>query len=324
MLIRFSSIGDIVLTTPIIRCLKQQLYGVELHFLTKETNKTILSGNPYIDKLHYLQSSLGQTIKYIKEAQFDLIIDLHNNLRSRLISLFCGVKIIRFNKINIAKWLMVNFKINVLPNKHIVDRYFEAIKALSIKNDRKGLDFFIEPAHQYEHPFLNEPYIAIAVGAKHFTKCIPPEKLIYIVKKIPQRFVLLGDKNDMLSAQIINKQFPKKTLNLCGKINLQQSASVIKNAKAVITGDTALMHIAAAFNKPVFSVWGNTIPQFGMYSYLFKNDKKLTINDLHIYENNNISCRPCSKIGFSKCPKKHFKCMLGINYSKLVEDMNLI
>jgi len=324
LLIRFSSIGDIVLTTPIIRCLKQQLYGVEIHFLTKEANKTILSGNPYIDKLHYLQISLNQTVKYIKDAQFDLIIDLHNNLRSRLISLFCGVKTIRFSKVNLAKWLMVNFKINILPNRHIVDRYFEAIKALNIKNDRKGLDFFIEPAHQYEHPFLNEPYITIAVGTKHFTKRIPPEKLIYIVKKLQQRFVLLGDKNDVLSAQIIANKFPQKTLNLCGKINLQQSASVIKNARAVLTGDTALMHIAAAFNKPIFSVWGNTIPQFGMFPYLFKNDKKLTINDLNIYENNKLSCRPCSKIGFSKCPKKHFKCMLELNYDALVDDLNLV
>jgi len=296
------------------------LPNTAIHFLTKRANKTILSSNPYIDQLHFLEERLYKTAKHLSNEKFDLIIDLHNNVRSRIISFICGVKTIRFNKINIAKWLLVNFKINILPKKHIVDRYFDAIKSINVKSDNKGLDFFIAPNNKYEPPFLKEPYIAIAVGAKHFTKRIPPEKIIHLIKKINKRFVLLGDKNDVFSANIINKQFPTKVLNLCGSINLQQSASVIQNATAVITGDTALMHIAAAFDKPVFSVWGNTIPQLGMYTYLFKDGKQLAIEDLNIYENKNISCRPCSKIGYNKCPKKHFNCMMNIDYDKLAND----
>lgn len=324
LLIRFSSIGDIVLTTPIIRCVKQQIPGAAIHFLTKAVNKNILSGNPNIDKLHFLKESLQKTAKELKAEKFDVIIDLHNNIRSRIISYYCGVKTYRFNKINVAKWLKVNFKINMLPNKHIVDRYFDAIKNLNITNDNKGLDFFIEPQNNFEHPFINESYIAVAIGAKHFTKRIPPEKLIYIIKKTNYRFVLLGDKNDVLSANVISKQFPLKTLNLCGNINLQQSASVVQQSKTVITGDTALMHIAAAFNKPIFSIWGNTVPQFGMYPYLFKDEKQLSIEDLSIYQNDNLNCKPCSKIGYDKCPKKHFSCMLDIKYDMLVEDLRKI
>jgi len=324
LIIRFSSIGDIVLTTPVIRCLKEQLPGVELHFLTKKANENILSSNPYIDELHFLKDGLYNTAKLIKDQKYDLIIDLHNNIRSRFISLFCGVKTIRFNKANVAKWLKVNLKIDVLPNRHLIGRYFEALQSLNLKNDNKGLDFFIEPGNQFEHPFLKKPYIAIAVGAKHFTKRIPPEKIIHLIKKIDSNFVLLGDKNDALSAQIITNQFPSKTLNLCGTINLQQSASVIQNAKAVITGDTALMHIAAAFNKPVFSVWGNTIPQFGMYPYIFKDEQQLKPINLNIYENNNLDCRPCSKIGHNKCPKTHFSCMMQLNFNKLINDINLL
>lgn len=270
-----------------------------------------------------MEPSLYETAKQLSNQKYDLIIDLHNNLRSRIISLFSGVKTIRFNKVNFAKWLKVNFKIDVLPKKHIVDRYFDSLQTLNIKNDSKGLDFFIEPSNLFKHLFLDEPYIAIAVGAKHFTKRIPPEKLMHLIKKINHRFVLLGDKNDAISANIVAKQFLQKTLNLCGEINLQQSASVIKNATAVITGDTALMHIAAAFSKPIFSVWGNTIPQFGMYPYFLKDDNKLSIKDLHIYENNNLTCRPCSKIGYNKCPKNHFDCMLQIDYNKIVDDISM-
>jgi len=274
------------------------LPGTELHFLTKGGNKTILYANPYIDRFHFLQPSLYDTVRQLSNQKYDLIIDLHNNIRSSIICLFCGAKTIRFNKANIAKWLKVNFKMDILPKKHIVDRYFEALHPLNIENDHKGLDFFIEPDNQFKHPFLTK-------------------------KKISRHFVLLGDKNDVISANIIAKLFPSKVLNLCGKINLQQSASIIKNANAVITGDTALMHIAAAFNKIIFSIWGNTIPQLGMYPYLFKYGKNLSIKDLHIYENNNLNCRPCSKIGYNKCPKQHFGCMLQIDYHKLIDDISI-
>lgn len=295
----------------------------ELHFLTKAVNKTILSANPYVDQLHFLQKDLLTTIKLVNDEKFDLIIDLHNNLRSNIISFFCRVKSIRFNKINVAKWLKVNCKIDVLPKQHIVDRYFKALRTINIKNDNKGLDFFLEADNEFKHFFFNEPYIVIAVGAKHFTKRIPAEKLLHLIKKINHRFVLLGDKNDVIAANIITKQFPVKTLNLCGQINLQQSASVIKKSIAVVTGDTALMHIAAAFNKSIFSVWGNTIPQFGMHPYLIKNDNILPIKNLNIYENNNLNCRPCSKIGYCKCPKNHFECMLNIDYNKLIDDLTM-
>jgi len=322
LLIRFSSIGDIVLTSPLTRCLHKQLPNCEIHYLTKAAYEIVLKDNPYLKRVHFLEKPLSKTIKKIKAEQFDLIIDLHKNIRSYCCTLFTKAKIIRFNKLNIEKWLLVNFKVNRLPNKHLVDRYFESVESLEIQNDHKGLDFFINPTNTIGLPFNNTPYIAIAVGAKHYTKTIPIEHLLVIINRLSYPVVLLGDKNDGKTASLIKNQFKNKVANYCGNINLQQSAFLIEHAQAVLCGDTALMHIAAAFNRPIFSVWGNTIPQMGMYPYVFKNEKQVSQAELNMYEQVDLSCRPCSKIGYDVCPQKHFKCMKDISPHDIANDIN--
>src|SRR6478609_11898899 len=143
LVIRFSSIGDIVLTTPVVRVLKTQLDNVEIHYATKIQFASIFQESPYIDKMHYLQGGLLDFVKELRQEKFDCIIDLHNNLRTRIIKLLLGVKSTSFNKLNFQKWLMVNLKINKLPPVHIVDRYLDAAKWLGVKNDSLGLDYFI-------------------------------------------------------------------------------------------------------------------------------------------------------------------------------------
>ncbi len=323
LLIRFSSIGDIVLTSPIIRCLKMQLPNAEIHFLTKHAYNNILVDNPYITKLHYLEKPLIRTLQKIKAERFDLIIDLHKNLRTYLLTALISAKTIRFNKLNMAKWLMVNLKINRLPHKHLVDRYFDRLKLLNVQNDGQGLDFFIHPQNELNLPFNKKPYVAIAVGAKHYTKTIPIQHLFSIISKINFPVVLLGDAKDDITASILKNYFKDKVENYCNKLNLQQSAFLIKQAKIVLTGDTALMHIATAFNKTLFTIWGNTVPQFGMFPYVFQSGKQKNINELNIYEDANLSCRPCSKIGYPACPKDHFKCMTNIDIDKIVYDIGI-
>ncbi|MCK4639093.1 MAG: glycosyltransferase family 9 protein, partial [Bacteroidales bacterium] len=143
LIIRFSSIGDIVLTTPVIRCLKQQLKDSEIHFLTKEQFVPIVKANPYIDKVHFIKNDLKQILSQLKSENLDFIVDLHKNFRSVFVKLKLRKPSKTFNKLNIKKWLLVNFKINLLPEIHIVDRYFKAVKILGVKNDGKGLDYFI-------------------------------------------------------------------------------------------------------------------------------------------------------------------------------------
>ncbi len=322
LVIRFSSIGDIVLTTPVVRVLKTQLENAEIHYATKIQFKSLFDENPYIDKMHYLQKDLSGFIRELKRENFDFVVDLHRNLRTRIIKTALLKKSKSFNKLNVEKWLMVNFKINRLPNVHIVDRYLDTVTSLGVKNDTLGLDYFIPGKDVVPMEWLPEThrqgYVAYAIGAQHATKKLPVERMIELCDKINAPIVLLGGKEDAANGELVAKFFErtpgseayeeglkglnKKTqiYNGCGKYNLNQSASLVKQAKYVFTHDTGLMHIAAAFKKEIFSIWGNTIPEFGMYPYRTK---------FTVLENQKVSCRPCSKIGYKECPKGHFKCM---------------
>ena len=323
LILRFSSIGDIVLTTPVVRAVKSQLTDCEVHYATKKGYVSLLTSNPYIDRVHCLEDNLEELIGRLRKEQFDIIVDLHNNLRTRIIKSRLGIRSKSFNKLNWQKWLLVNFKINRLPNRHIVDRYMDTVSALGVKLDTLGLDYFIPEKDEVELDWLPEThrqgYYAVVIGAKFATKQLPKDRLIELCDRINKPIVLLGGKEDAELGDEIVEFFVKtddsspyeeqlreglnkrsEVFNACGKFNLNQSASLIKQAGAVFTHDTGLMHIAAAFKKQIFSIWGNTVPEFGMYPYR---------TQFSIFENKKINCRPCSKIGHDKCPLGHFKCM---------------
>ncbi|HEY4787815.1 MAG TPA: glycosyltransferase family 9 protein [Bacteroidales bacterium] len=316
LIVRFSSIGDIVLTTPVIRCLKNQVEDAEVHYLTKKTFSSILAYNPYIDKMHFLEDSLDKVVRDLKKENYDYIIDLHHNLRTSIIKARMKPLAFSFNKLNIEKWLMVNFKVNRLPGKHIVDRYLDTIRLFDIRNDGKGLEYFIDPADEINLADLPEThrkgYAGFVIGAKHNTKKLPKDKIIAIIRKLELPVILLGGKEDREAAEFIRKQAGDLCYNACGLYNLGQSASLVRQANVIITHDTGLMHIAAAFKKKIISIWGNTIPEFGMYPYEPHSDSQ-------IFEVKGLKCRPCSKIGYQTCPKKHFKCMNGIDVDQVAK-----
>ncbi len=314
LIIRFSSIGDIVLTTPVIRCIKEQQPNTEIHYLTKRVFKPILENNPYITKIHTIDKDVKEVIKELKLEKFDFVIDLHNNIRSVQTKTALRKKSFSFKKLNFQKWILVKFKINKLPAKHIVDRYIQTVKKLGIVNDNKGIDYFIPQKDEINISALpishHNGYIGFVIGAKHYTKQLPVEKIISICKKLNQPIILLGGKEDIGKANQIEKAVGSTIYVACGKYNLNQSASIIKQATKIITHDTGLMHIASAFKKEIISIWGNTVPAFGFSPYMPHPASR-------IVEVNNLSCRPCSKIGHKKCPKGHFKCMMEIE-EKLV------
>ena len=315
LIIRFSSIGDIVLTTPVIRCIKEQKPEIEIHYLTKKSFKGILEHNPYLSKIHTIEKDIKEIATELKQENFDYVIDLHNNLRSLQTKRIIGKPSSSFKKLNFKKWMLVNLKINNMPAMHVVDRYLETAAALGIKNDLKGLDYFIPTKDEVQLQSLpsthQNGYIGFVIGAKHFTKQLPTEKIISICKKLNQPIILLGGKEDQERAIKIEKAVGSAIYNACGNYNLNQSASIIKQAKKIITHDTGLMHIAAAFKKEIISVWGNTVPAFGFTPYLPDNKSK-------IVEVKNLACRPCSKIGHDKCPKGHFKCMMEIDENEFI------
>lgn len=317
LIIRFSSIGDIVLTTPIVRCIKWQMDDdTELHYLIKEKYSSITHANPYIDKTHEFNGSLRDTIKELKKEKFDYVVDLQKNHRSRAICRALKCEHHSFNKLNIRKMLLTLFKINILPKIHIVDRYFEAVAPLDIKNDNKGLEFYISETNQMQEPDIPEEFrngfYAIVIGGSHATKVLPTQKVIEVIEKLDEPVVLLGGSEDMTRAKEIVDAIGENVGNPVGKLNLEQSASIIKMSKAVLTNDTGMMHIAAALHKPIVSTWGNTVPDFGMTPYDPQHP-----NLSKIIECQGLKCRPCSKLGYKKCPKEHFRCMTELNADEI-------
>lgn len=314
LVIRFSSIGDIVLTTPVVRCLKQQLEGdVEIHYLTKKVYGSLLEESPYITQIHTIEKSTNELNDVLQKEQFDYIVDLHRNLRSSRIKRKLDSLSFTFDKLNWQKWLLVNFKINRMPQIHIVDRYLNAVKALGITNDGKGLDYFLPKSIEQGIQKLGlnfSEYTVIVLGATHATKRLPLHQLKSLAQSVSGKLVLIGGKDDEASGEEIQAIDPERIFNAAGKTSLHESAYIIKNTLQVYTHDTGMMHIAAAFQKKIISIWGNTVPEFGMYPYLNEVNK----DSFTIIENKNLSCRPCSKIGFDKCPKGHFKCMEELNF----------
>ncbi len=323
LIIRFSSIGDIVLTTPVIRCVKTQL-DVELHFITKKKYESVIAQNPYIDQKWYINKNIQEVIPSLKKIGFDYIIDLHKNYRSIALRRKLKSQAYDFNKINIEKWLMVNLKINRLPNKHIVNRYLEAVSPLGVKYDGKGLDFFIPPTTKTIilkklHPDFNidQTYITLVIGATYNTKRPSFTLLKEFILRSNTNIIIIGGPDEKELGLKLQQLKPEKTFNTAGDLSIEGSAYLIQQSEKVITPDTGMMHIAAALDKDIISIWGNTIPEFGM-SPFFPNNSS---SDSIILENKNLNCRPCSKLGKSKCPKKHFNCINDIQVDNILKHI---
>lgn len=322
LVVRFSSIGDIVLTTPVLRCLKQQLENTEIHFFTKKQFSSILEGNSDVDKIITMTDSINEVVESLKAEKYDHVVDLHNNIRTLSLKKKLNLPATTFPKLNWKKWLLVKFKKNRMPEVHVVDRYFEAVRSLGIKKDN-GLGVFNISGDekvnvQKEFGIAPKEFICIVIGAKFITKQMPKELLISIIKDVNKPIVLIGDDTDESLALEITSSSAQKIYNACGKYSLKGSASIVGQSSKLLTNDTGMMHIAACLNIPVVSVWGNTVPELGMYPY-YPGRKEM----YSIHEVKDLSCRPCSKIGYQKCPKGHFKCMNQQNVHEIVADLGL-
>ncbi len=322
LIIRFSSIGDIVLTTPVFRCIKKQIPDAEVHLVTKKSFKIVTENNPYIDDFFYYEKDLDGLIEALKKQEYDYVIDLQNNLRSNKIKFLLKKKSFTLNKLNVRKWVFTKFHLNVMPKKHLVIRNLETVEKLGIKDDGLGLDYFIpenDIVEQNDMPSSHHfGFIAIIIAANYYTKKLPVDKLKELCMKINYPIVLLGGKTEQEEGKLVASIDPIKIYNSCGKFNLNESADLIRQSKLVITNDTGLMHIAAALKKPIITIWGNTTPFFGMYPYY-------GIHSNQIFQNTEVDglfCRPCSKIGFHKCPLGHFNCMRKQDIEAIVSKVH--
>lgn len=309
LVVRFSSIGDVVLTTPVVRCLAQQLPLATIHFITKKAFLPVLDGNPHIQRIITIEKSVKECLAELKAERYDMVIDLHRNVRTLRLKKALGVPSKAFPKLNIQKFLLTNFKINRMPDVHVVDRYFETVRHLGVTSDGLPCELFLNDADAVplmDHHLEPGRFLAVSMGAQFGTKQLPIDLLEKALKDLHIPIVLLGGPTDVeRSTALRNRLSSQQVIDFCGKITLRQSAYVLSQARTLLTGDTGLMHIATAYRIPIVSVWGNTVPALGMYPYT-PQDRSL----YSIHEVTGLSCRPCSKIGYKACPKKHFNCML--------------
>lgn len=319
LIIRLSSLGDILLSTPLIRTLKENHPKIKIDFLLKEQYKDALSNNPFIERLFFYQyekNELNSLLKKLKNENYDLLVDLQNNFRSTQIRKELKSKFVKFNKKNIDKFLLVNFKINLMKGANqIPQRYADS---LELKLDNEGLDLFTKNKPSGKLKEENK-YIGFCPGSRHFTKMWPKENYIEVgnlLNKAGYKVVLLGGKDDKEICLEISKNIPS-SINLCNDDDILQTAANMKKCLAIACNDSGLMHTACAMQIPVLTFFGSTVREFGFTPYKNKNV---------ILENNSLSCRPCSHIGRASCPKGHFKCMLEITpqlaFEKLITLIN--
>jgi ADP-heptose:LPS heptosyltransferase len=328
LVIRFSSIGDIVLASPVFRCLKKQVLTAEVHFLTKSSFKIVTASNPYIDKFFYYDKDINAVIDDLKNEEYDYVIDLHNNFRSNKVKRKLGVKSYTIDKLNLEKYLLTRLRMNIMPKRHITQRSLDTVAAFGVKDDGGGLDYFIPDADKVRESDIPAShlagYIAIVIGASYHTKKLPVYKLQQLCANIHHPIILIGGNEDVAVAEQVAAIDSYKIYNACGKFNLNESADLVRRSKLVISHDTGLQYIASAFNKPVLALWGSTSPLLDVEPYYGK--PFLTTQQVAPYENiirmPKLKCQPCSKYGNKKCPLGHFKCMNEMDISYIISRVN--
>jgi ADP-heptose:LPS heptosyltransferase len=316
LIIRFSSIGDIVLTTPIIRCLKKQ-HKCIIHYVTKFKYLQLIELNPYIDKTYSIQKNVSEIILDLKKENYDYIVDLHNNFRSFFLKTKLNVSSNTIYKQSFEKWLYINTGLNLLSGTHVVDKYFKTIKKITINNDGEGLDYFIDPLvstiPNTENLDFNKKYIVWILGGTYSNKRLSKNHILDICNRIDFPVVFLGGKEEFLVGDgLVKNRMINNTYNLCGKLTFDESAWVIKRSELVLTNDTGFMHVSAAFQKKIISFWGCTKPVLGMSPYV---SEELSVKMIA-----NPEKTPCSKLG-DRCRYSQNGCINDINTDNIYKEI---
>lgn len=320
LIIRLSSIGDIVLTTAFARVVRKSFPNAKIDFMTYKQYAQILEFNPNINEIirinkNYDKIKLEEIKNKINSSQgiYDVIFDLHNNSKSNLLSSNLSNNIYKIDKRRLFKLGLVWFKIGKnSPYKTIHQIYMQTMSDFDIINDNYGLEFWMENdkkdniyrPHLRKNIHLELLKVVVAPGAYYKTKKWGNENYAELIKKIApycEKITIIGGKNDAIDGEIITSKNPN-VINLCGKLDLLGSCREIDNSDLVITNDTGVMHIAAARNVPVVVFFGSTVREFGFEPFRVQN---LIIEE-------DLLCRPCSHIGRNFCPLIHFKCMKNI------------
>ena len=349
LVIRFSSLGDVILSAPLLKILRETFTNARIDYLTKKGFSDVLKNNPDINNLIETDDNINFTglrelKKQIKQDSYDLIIDAHNNLRTFYLKLFLNSRKLKFKKYSFRKFLLVKFKIDLMKDcPPISERYCNILNPLLrgvSARLRNGLEGGLPAAGKGVLPEiladeiskqntekilteLNIPkdkkLICIVPSSKHFTKTYPVGYYAELINKFDKNeyaFILIGKGDDKKNIDIIKSNASENVYDLCDKLSILELAELMKKCTLVIGGDTGPMHIAEALNIPLIMIAGSSVKEFGFYP---QNKKS------YVFENNNLTCRPCSHIGRDSCPLGHFKCMKDVNPDVILsEAMNLL
>ena len=316
LIIRLSSIGDILLTTPFIRLLRKRFDDALIDYLVKDEHRELLEHNPYLDEIHPFKAANGlkeirKWRKFIRQKGYSEIFDLHRNLRSILMTgAVRGVKVRRVNKRLAKRFLLTKFGINLYRNiTPVPERYLETASAYGIVDDGKGLDLFpnknIDIFNRTRSS--NRYKIAMAPGAGYYTKRWPIEYYAELgdnlIENADAQIILIGSTEDKPTADEIKRRMKNEVRDLTGDYTILETAAIIKTVDAVVTNDSGLMHVAVSQDVPVVSFFGSTTEELGFFPY---NDNS------KVLEVRGLKCRPCTHIGRESCPLGHFNCMKEI------------
>ncbi len=337
LVIRLSSIGDIVLSSLLVRVLRSRFPACRLDYCVKEEFADLVRLNPNISNVitfpkHGGFGDVRKLMRTIRENDYDLIIDIHDSLRSRFLHLGAA-RVVRINKRKLARFLLVKFKWNVYGrfggSPGVALRYLEPLRPFGIEDDGKGLELFIAENDRQrteqlirEAGFGQEQFIGVCPSAKHHNKMWLKERfaetasVLSIGRQSPVVLFGSGDEAERCNAiaNLIREQNPQAgILNLAGRISLNETAAMMDRCSIVITNDSGLMHIAAARKRKVVAIFGPTVKELGFFPFGTQNE---------VIENTELECRPCTHIGLADCPKGHFKCMNDISAAQVIASAN--
>jgi lipopolysaccharide heptosyltransferase II len=306
LIIRLSSLGDIVLTFPLVQALREKYPTARIDFVVRKEYREVLGFCSGINNVFEVDTASGKSgldglRESLKKNGYTHVVDLHNNFRSRILRRGLGGKLSVINKRTLQRWLLVKFKINLLKNApDIIGRYFETAKALGIVDSGKAPSITLSSTRDTK-------LVAIAPGARHWNKRWPKENFIEVAKKLVAdgyRIELYGSSEEKeLAEEIRSTLGSDRVTNLAGELSIKESIERLSRVSLAITNDSGLMHVAIALDIPTISIFGPTVREFG---FMPRGEHAIVV------QTEELSCRPCTAIGREDCPKGHFRCMKEI------------
>ena len=309
LIIRFSSFGDIILTTGIIKQIKFQRPNYRIDVLTSAEYAPIFKKFPYVRDIYILDKEMPLTsyIAYLKKIpKYDYIFDLHANMYSLIAKIFLQGKTATYNKNSIARRLFVKFKIGkMFLKKHVVEKYYDVVqKSLNLKQilNINELKPFIPNIYANEKQLAENEATVITIHpfASKQTKVWPHFHDLIKVLSDSGAIVNVIGIGDIEVSPTVN--------NLTGHRHFDSLVEIISKSDILISNDSGPMHLAAALNINLIAIFGSTTKELGFYP-IFDNCK--------ILEYPNLPCRPCHVHGLNECPLNDFSCMLSTSIEEV-------